>query len=128
MNYYEFDEKQYKKRNNIWKYIAIAIIFALIGAMVTYYTLVVDGENAKIKENEKILESEEQKGDEVTENKETPQIGAKGDIYISSDNPVVEIAEKVGPTVVGITSRSEIVVRDFFFEERVEEQEAYGSG
>ena len=55
-------------------------------------------------------------------------MGAKGDIYISSDNPVVEIAQKVSPAVVGITNKSEVRVQDFFFEERTEEQEAYGSG
>src|SRR5690606_32625506 len=64
----------------------------------------------------------------VPENENKPNMGAKGDIYISSDNPVVEIAQKVSPAVVGITNKSEVRVQDFFFEERTEEQEAYGSG
>ena len=128
MNYYEFDEEHYKKRNNIWKYIAVAIIFGLIGAMITYYVLSVNEDGDVIKNEENELEPKEDVIDEVPENENKPNMGAKGDIYISSDNPVVEIAQKVSPAVVGITNKSEVRVQDFFFEERTEEQEAYGSG
>ena len=54
----------------------------------------------------------------------------QGDLpIITSDNPVVEISEKVGPAVVGITSRSVIKQRSPFFGQIYEEElEGYGSG
>lgn len=138
MDFYEFDERQYNKRNNVWKYIAVAIIFALIGAMTTYYVLSTNGEksNASI-DNKKNIEEPEAKAkdtppkDETTssESESTPNIGgSKGDLYIRSNNPVEEIARKVGPAVVGITNKSVVRVQDFLFDVREEEQEGYGSG
>ncbi len=134
MSYYEFDEQQYRKNNNIWKYVAVALIFALLGAMITYYVLSVDVEKSDNIAKEDRAEVET--GKDVSKNetkdsasdKKSSDIGAKGDLYIKSDNPVVEIAQKVSPSVVGITNKSEVRVQDFFFEERTEEQEGYGSG
>ena len=50
-------------------------------------------------------------------------------MFISSDNPVVDIAEKVGPAIVGITNKSIIRERDPFWGRTTErEMEGYGSG
>ena len=58
-----------------------------------------------------------------------PALGSKGDLFISSDNPVVDIAEKVGPAIVGITNKSIIRERDPFWGRTTErEMEGYGSG
>lgn len=136
MDFYEFDERQYNKRNNVWKYIAVAIIFALIGAMVTYYALMADGgkPSASVEEDKKVPEPTPEAESKPTEkeksstNESTPNIGNKGDLYIRSNNPVEEIARKVGPAVVGITNKSVVRVQDFFFGVQEQEQEGYGSG
>lgn len=136
MDFYEFDERQYNKRNNVWKYIAVAIIFALIGAMVTYYALMADGgkPSASVEEDKKVPEPTAEAESKPTEkeksstNESTPNIGNKGDLYIRSNNPVEEIARKVGPAVVGITNKSVVRVQDFFFGVQEQEQEGYGSG
>ena len=52
---------------------------------------------------------------------------AQGDLFISSDNPVVDIAEKVGPAIVGITNKS--IIREESLGRTTErEMEGYGSG
>ena len=121
-DFYEFDEDRYTRRSNAWRYIAIAIIAALVGALIMYYAMPVANGSEKIDKNNKqnIADSSKDNDDNT--------VYTKSDLFMKSDNPVVEIAEKVGPAVVGITNKSEVLVQDFFFNERVMEQEGYGSG
>ncbi|NMA95140.1 MAG: PDZ domain-containing protein [Clostridiales bacterium] len=139
MDFYEFDERRYNKRNNVWRYIAIAIIFTLVGAMVTYYALMLDDipEKDNARDEQKAPEIGKIEKQDPTPDKEvkeppttqvTPNLGSKGDLYIRSNNPVEEIARKVGPAIVGITNKSVVRVQDFFFGEQEREQEGYGSG
>lgn len=132
--FYEFDEQQYERKGRIWKYIAVAVVFALLGAIGMYYMLpyISDdySENAVVTPNEQ--EQKVAENDEANQEKDKaklPELGYKGDLFITSDNPVVEIAEKVGPAVVGITNKSIITYRDWFFGDvYMQEQEGYGSG
>jgi len=128
--FYEFDERQYENRGRIWRYIAVAIIFMVLGAVGMYYLLpYVYNYSNDTAVNPK--QEEQPKGSIAEENAEVrlPELGYKGDVFITSDNPVVEIAEKVGPAVVGITNRSIVTYRDWFFGDiYMQEQEGYGSG
>lgn len=132
--FYEFDEKQYVKKGQIWKYIAIALIFAMLGAVAMYYVLPYINEysqdtviNPKKDEQNDMADKSFPSKDE--EDKKELELGAKGDLFITSDNPVVEIAEKVGPAIVGITNKSIVTYRDWFFGDVYkQEEEGYGSG
>lgn len=129
--FYEFDERSYQRRGGFWKYTAVALIFLLLGAVVMYYISPyiqgsgnVAGKNVG-REDKTTIE----KDIEEDESNKLPSLGAKGDLFITSDNPVVEISEKVGPAVVGITSRSVIKQKTPFFGQIYEEElEGYGSG
>lgn len=132
--FYEFDEQQYQGRGRMWKYIAIAVIFALLGAIGMYYMLpyISDDHSKNVavtpNDQEKKAAGNDQEDQESNKTK-LPELGYKGDLFITSDNPVVEIAEKVGPAVVGITNKSIITYRDWFFGDiYTQEQEGYGSG
>ena len=130
--FYEFDERSYQKKGGFWKYIAVALVFLLIGAIGTYYIAPVflesgtnlAGEDAGAEDKTTIEETpEEEKSDEL------PSLGSKGDLFIKSDNPVVEISEKVGPAIVGITNKSTIRQRHPLWGDTYEEEsEGYGSG
>lgn len=132
--FYEFDEQQYQGKGRIWKYITIAVVFTLLGAIGMYYMLpYISDDNSK---NAVVTPSEQEKNvaqnnqaNQGEDENEVPELGYKGDLFITSDNPVVEIAEKVGPAVVGITNKSIITYRDWFFGDvYMQEQEGYGSG
>ncbi len=129
--FYEFDERSYQRKGGFWKYTAVALIFLLLGAVVMYYiSPYIQDSNSNIagknigQEDKTTIEKDV---DEDESNK-LPSLGAKGDLFITSDNPVVEISEKVGPAVVGITNRSVIKQRSPFFGQIEEELEGYGSG
>ncbi|NLN41366.1 MAG: PDZ domain-containing protein [Clostridiales bacterium] len=129
--FYEFDERSYQRKGGFWKYTAVALIFLLLGAVVMYYiSPYIQDSNSSIagknigQEDKTTIEKDV---DEDESNK-LPSLGAKGDLFITSDNPVVEISEKVGPAVVGITNRSVIKQRSPFFGQIEEELEGYGSG
>ncbi len=132
--FYEFDEQQYQGRSRIWKYIAIAVVFTLLGAIGMYYMLpyISDDHSRNVvvtpnDQEKKAAESDQ--ADQKKDNAKIPELGYKGDLFITSDNPVVEIAEKVGPAVVGITNKSIITYRDWFFGDvYMQEEEGYGSG
>ena len=132
--FYEFDEQQYERRGRAWKYIAVAVVFAMIGAIAMYYIspfLNQDSRDTAMEpEPEGRVEQPSVSGDKDTDKGTTvPELGAKGDLFISTDNPVVDIAEKVGPAVVGITNKSIVTYRDWFFGDLyMQEQEGYGSG
>ena len=130
-DFYEFDEQHHAKHSNVWRYIAVALVFALLGGIITYYVVSSDKAGSigsSFKENKNSNTQNESRASQANNTVKAPELGAKGDLYIKSDNPVVEIAEKVGPAVVGITKKSDVLVQDFFFDERVIEQEGYGSG
>lgn len=130
--FYEFDERSHQKRGGAWKYIVIAVVFLFIGALVMHYIAPIL-ENApqslvqqpKSKEDQgTVLENEPEESDSDP----LPSLGAKGDLFIKSDNPVIEIAEKVGPAVVGITKRTLVRQEDPFWGSNETPQEGYGSG
>ncbi|MGI6188398.1 MAG: PDZ domain-containing protein [Clostridiales bacterium] len=128
--FYEFDEQQYGRRGKAWKYIAVAVIFTMIGAIAMYYISPFMNQNSR---DTAMNPGQEEQKDEssVSDNNDVtvPELGAKGDLFISGDNPVVDIAEKVSPAVVGITNKSIVTYRDWFFGEYyMQEQEGYGSG
>lgn len=131
-DFYEFDERSYQRRGGFWKYTAVALGFLLIGALGMYYILpgLLDSQSNIVGNNlgkqDRRAEQEEKEDNEPTT---MPSLGAKGDLFIKSDNPVVEIAEKVGPAIVGITKRSTVRQTDPFWGIVTEEDlEGYGSG
>jgi len=128
--FYEFDEQQYERKGRVWKYIAVAIVFALIGAIGMYYISPFINEHSKNTAMSPGQEEQQKQQQADDSNKGiVPELGAKGDLFITTDNPVVDIAEKVGPAVVGITNKSIVTYRDWFFGDYyMEEQEGYGSG
>ncbi|MFY9177232.1 MAG: trypsin-like peptidase domain-containing protein [Caldicoprobacterales bacterium] len=130
--FYEFDERSYQRKGGFWKYIAVALIFLLLGAIGMYYIspeLQEPGSNlagTNISQEDRTTVEKDVEDDQSSE---LPSLGAKGDLFISSDNPVVEISEKVGPAIVGITNRSIIKQQEPFFGNIYEEElEGYGSG
>ena len=132
--FYGFDEGSYPRWGGFWKYAAVALGFLLIGALGMYYIAPDIGKAIRNAEGENIGTN---LPDKTVVEKDTddpasdplPALGSKGDLFISSDNPVVDIAEKVGPAIVGITNKSIIRERDPFWGRTTErEMEGYGSG
>jgi len=130
--FYEFDERSYQRRGGFWKYTAVALIFLLLGAVAMYYISPYLQESNSNMAGKNVGQEDRttiEKDVEEDESSKLPSLGSKGDLFITSDNPVVEISEKVGPAVVGITSRSVIKQRSPFFGQIYEEElEGYGSG
>lgn len=136
-DFYEFDERSYQRKGGFWRYTAVALVFLLIGALGMHYIYPTLQGNGKDTggggidiENKNMLEQkpDEQNSDE-TKSTQLPSLGAKGDLFIKSDNPVIEISEKVGPAIVGITNKSTIKQMDPFWGRTTEKlQEGYGSG
>jgi len=128
-DFYDFDKQAYRRRGRFWRYFIVAIVFMLIGATAMYYISPMMYQN---KEKESVISKQEdleKQGKDEEKDEFIPQLGSRGDLFISSDNPVVDIAEKVGPAVVGITNRRVIYYRDFFFGQTIEQPtEGYGSG
>ncbi|NLJ40922.1 MAG: trypsin-like serine protease [Clostridiales bacterium] len=130
-NFYEFDESAYQRKSGVWKYTIIAIVFLLIGAIGMYYIaptfykpeINITG-NDFDKSEEPMKENDPNESQPVT----LPSLGAKGDLFIKSDNPVVEISEKVGPAIVGITNRITVEQIDPFWGTTTKDREGYGSG
>ena len=135
-DFYEFNEKKHSRRINVGNLIVVALIFLLIGAVGMYFILPMFGID-----NQTPSEPPQETAPAVTataspsptpepspEPTETPILGARGDLYISGENPVVEIAEKVGPAVVGITNKAQISAPNFFGETITQDVEATGSG
>ncbi len=125
-DFYEFDEERYHKRTNLRIYIAVALIFAILGGTIAYALTTAFG-NTKTGPLDRYEASNQDNTN--TSNDEPVQIGFAGDLLIDEKNPVVDIAKKVEPAVVGITSTIEVIIPDFFFNiQRKQETEGYGSG
>ncbi|HWI55166.1 MAG TPA: trypsin-like peptidase domain-containing protein [Desulfobacteria bacterium] len=90
-----------RRRPSLFSYLAVALIGAIIGGIITSYFSPLIGRN-------QLPDSESRQS--------SPPVAA------GTDSPVIEIAEKVGPTVVGISNR--INVDASFFHQNVEK----GSG
>lgn len=130
-DFYEFDERHHQNSGGVWKFIAIGLLFAILGAIIMFYMSPYVYERLGISPSLSLGEqpSDRQMTGANEENEQNPALGAKGDLFIDSENPVVDIAYKVSPAVVGITNRSVIAFRDWFFGDvREHEQEGYGSG
>ncbi|HZJ57224.1 MAG TPA: trypsin-like peptidase domain-containing protein [Clostridia bacterium] len=134
-DFYGFEEGSHPRRGGFWKYTAVALVFLLIGALGMYYIPGIGktirdtgGQDIGITLHDKAVP--EKDIDEPESNPDPiPALGAKGDLFIKSDNPVIEIAEKVGPAIVGITNKSIITQTDPFWGGTTErEREGYGSG
>lgn len=126
--FYEFDEERYRRRSNVKIYIVIALIFALLGGAIAYSAYPYLASQDRLADNQtNNLPGEQDQKD--NEDSSVAALGYVGDLFINSDNPVVDIADKVGKAVVGITSTTEVVVPDFFFNvERTQEVDGTGSG
>lgn len=128
---YEFDEHYHQNSGGVWKYIAIGLLFAILGAVIMFYLSPYVYERLGLSDSFSLgnQPSDRQTGNTNEENEQNPALEARGDLFIDSENPVVDIAYKVSPAVVGITNRSVIAFRDWFFGDvREHEQEGYGSG
>lgn len=132
--FYEFDEERYQRKNRLKGYIAVALIFALLGG-IAVYAISPYLADRNTPENPSIVQEggtpPEGQGNTkpVTKVEEETTIGSNEDLYISRDNPVADIADKLENAVVGITNRSEMVVPNFFYNRStVQDVEGYGSG
>lgn len=125
--FYEFDEEGHQRKSNFKVYIVIALVFTLLGATIAYAI------SPYLMNQEKLVsQPNETPGTEQTQNAAAndstlPALGYAGDLFISKDNPVVDISAKVEPAVVGITSTTEVVVPDAFSNQQ-STQEVQGSG
>lgn len=128
--FYEFDEERHKSKSSMRGYIVIALIFLLLGGVLMYAAapyLPNIGRDIAAAPNPSSNPTEPPQ-DGTEPNSSVPALGYQGDLFITADNPVVDIAAQVGPAVVGITTTTEVVVPDFFFNQRTVEREGYGSG
>ncbi|HZJ82319.1 MAG TPA: trypsin-like peptidase domain-containing protein [Clostridia bacterium] len=129
--FYEFDERSHQRRGGFWKYIAIALVFLFVGALGMHYIgPILEGAPQNLVERQNSKEDQEtivQQETEQPKPESLPALGAKGDLFIKSDNPVIEIAEKVGPAVVGITKKMLVKQQNPFLGESEESKEG-GSG
>ncbi|HHT64706.1 MAG TPA: trypsin-like serine protease [Clostridiales bacterium] len=133
--FYEFDEERYQRKSRFKSYLAVALIFAILGGLTVYAIspYLADRntpENPPVAQEGGKLPGGEGPAEPVTkpEEKETI-IGSTEDLYINRENPVADIAEKLEKAVVGITNRSERVVPNFFYNRNtIQNVEGYGSG
>lgn len=133
--FYNFEDNYNKKEGRWWKFVVIAVVFLLIGAIGMNYisqSLLKSGykvDDLSQKEPDYVEKEDDKSEDKPEEKEESPSLGSQGDLFIKSDNPVVDIAEKVGPAVVGITNKSIITQANPFFGGTTETpKEGYGSG
>ncbi len=134
--FYEFDEERYQKKSRVKGYIAIALIFTLIGGLLFYaLSPYIIGRNSSAGNEDagQITKSpnpnDQNAASTDTNNDNSFTIGSREDFFIDRDNPVADIAAKLEKAVVGITNKSEVVVPDmFFYRQQVQEVEGYGSG
>ena len=131
----EFDEERYQRRNSIKNYIIVALIFALIGGLAVYavspYLMGQNGAKAdQTAQGGNQPEEAEITNTAANADKDAlPAIGSTKELLIDQDNPVVDIAAKVEKAVVGITSKSEVIVPNFFSNSQMtQDVEGYGSG
>jgi serine protease Do len=134
--FYEFDEERYQRKSSIKNYIIVALVFALIGGLVAYalspYILGSSGDQTQQADSSNLPDDKtaDTTSSGGNKNEDTlPTIGSNANLIINPDNPVVDIAAKVEKAVVGITSKSEVIVPDFFYNfNRKQDVEGYGSG
>jgi serine protease Do len=138
-DFYEFNEKKHSRRMTLGNLIVVGLICLLIGAVGMYFILPLFGGDEQQTGN---LGNDPTPSATITatpspsptpdtgqaDSGNVPVLGARGDVYISGENPVVEIAQKVGPAVVAITNSYEITMRSFFGEDVTQEVKSGGSG
>ncbi|MGI6706984.1 MAG: S1C family serine protease [Clostridia bacterium] len=131
-DFYEFDdERRYARRSRFWVYMPIILISAIIGGMLTY-TLVPEIFN-RFEAGNSLGEADirntvgGRQEDKGTDNldEDLPVIGGKAAAIISSDNPVVDIAKQIGPSVVGVTNKVKGLARGRGI---IEQEQGAGSG
>jgi serine protease Do len=133
--FYEFDEERYQRKSRAKGYIAIALIFTLIGGLLFYALspyIVGTNNSSGNRDTGQITEkpNSDQNGTSTDTNDSGGiKIGSNEDFFIDRDNPVADIAAKLEKAVVGITNKSEVTLPNmFFYREQVQEVEGYGSG
>lgn len=94
-----------EKRSGLLSYLIVSLVGAIIGGLLVAYLL------------PGITQAPESKGEKTPPGQVSPPIVGR-----SGESPVIEIADKVGPAVVGITNK--VNVDTFFAHQRVEQ----GSG
>ncbi len=127
-------EKRPKKRKNYIVYIALLLIGVLLGGvLVNSIPLDRVGDVAGQQQNSGILDEQQQKDVKEDEDKAKESEDADFDSDISAkyelfedDNPVIEIAQRVGPAVVGVTNK--VTMFNNFLENSIEAEQGTGSG
>lgn len=96
-DFYEFDEDRYQRKSNIRAYIAIALVFALLGGAIAYAitSSIISTDNDNVG---KVDPNDKQIG--VLDEKDSIELGFAEDLLIDINNPIVDIAEKDRKSVV----------------------------
>ncbi|MGI6114410.1 MAG: S1C family serine protease, partial [Mahellales bacterium] len=127
-------EKRPKKRKNYIVYIALLLVGVLLGGiLVNYIPLDRVGGVSGQQQNSGILDEQQQKDVKEDEDKTKKSedidfdsdISAKYELF-EDDNPVIEIAQRVGPAVVGVTNK--VTMFNNFMENSIEAEQGTGSG
>ncbi len=126
----EFDEKRYHKKSSIKNYVIIALLFAVIGGLAVYaISPNLMGRNGGRADRTVPKDSNVSDKAKTSAKDDLPSIGNMKAMLVDESNPVVDIAAKMDKAVVGITSKSEVLVPDYFFNSQTKKDvEGYGSG
>lgn len=132
-NYYDYDgydpydpyHKPKKKGNRVWVFIAIGLVFLLLGSVITLGVTALLDRNADAGANGPVADAETPSPSPEVSAGPVPSLGGAAGWIASSDNPVVDIAKNVGPSLVGVSNN----VNTFAQGQGITEQEqGYGSG
>lgn len=105
--FYEFeDDKNQKTKGHLGVYITLTIVSILIGGLLTYAFMPMIYNQINTSKNiEKNTIAQQQANDKTAVKEKVPLIGSKMVPLIGSNNPVIDIAKKVGPSVVGVSNK-----------------------
>lgn len=133
-DFYEFNEKKHSRRMTLSNLIVVGLVCLLIGAIGMYFILPLFGGeqpagNLDNSPTPSVTATATPSPSPTPEAEDdSPILGSRGDVYISGENPVVEINQKVGPAVVGITNTSTVTTHDWWGQEVTKTVPATGSG
>lgn len=105
--FYEFeDDKKQKTKGHLGVYITLIIVSILIGGLLTYaFMPMIYNQINTSKDIGKNILTQQQAKDKIAAKEQLPIIGSKMVPLIGSINPVIDIAKKVGPSVVGVSNK-----------------------
>ncbi|AEE96683.1 S1C family serine protease [Mahella australiensis] len=111
---YDDDHKDYKQKPSFFTYLVLVLVGILIGVIIMYYI-------GNPVQNQQAIGSTEtnEQSNAASGNASSPIIVSSDNLPIlKSDNPIVDISKNVGPAVVGVINKVEVVQRPgggFFF-------------